>query len=654
MAKRMIGYGASGTAYDFFAYDAAGAVWNGAAYVAFADVDYATYRIAAVQVGTSGRFVADEPADAKSFEMRVRAGTLAGSTVVASGVLDARVDVRLMNGAAVQPEPADPDDAAVYNGAAVRPFVVAALVQRVSVSVIGDSNTIIFGDTGYYARMGMAWADRCGLWGTGVLPGAPEGGFSVMGTRLGWAGGIVAPTLPPSPWLDYVLPVGMLRRPAYTDVDFTGGGEMVTIVSGSAYVATTEQLRWHQTYFTFATGAGHFTPVVRDQFSATWRYVHPAPVPTNTGANGTAELAIDLPADAARALSIQFADWKFDDAANGVAAPWGVLYQQIERVAATSGVSYNLMNYQGGQSTRDVAITWGATNPDVPAVVPITSVQAGKYFREVTRLQGVPAADAKLMVEVIEGINDAASLLRSVGVNPAPSNTAQGYADNIRRLIALIVGYWVEHGYTAENLFFTLYSPHARAAYDEQFRRMELGLMAVALTTPRVAFVRGSRLATAEELTAKGFYNGVDTAHLNDGGQKYMADLRVQALWDAALAGDVPATSDGTGDVGAGIGQIPINHDGGLDVMVEGVASTPGCLRPERSTDHEELEGVEIIAYTASDYDQGNRRRQDRRGRSVTDELGNWLWPIMLNPGQYVLVMDRSDLDARVVNVEVI
>lgn len=77
----MIGYGQSGTTHDFFAYNSSGSVWNGAAYVTWSDGDYATYRITAIEVGTTGRFTGTAPASAVTYELRERGATLALSYV---------------------------------------------------------------------------------------------------------------------------------------------------------------------------------------------------------------------------------------------------------------------------------------------------------------------------------------------------------------------------------------------------------------------------------------------------------------------------------------------------------------------------------------------------------------------------------------------
>lgn len=81
----MLGYGASGDTHDFFAFNAAGQVWNGSAFATWSDAAYATYRITATEVGTSGRFTGTAPAGTVSYELRVRGATLALSYVVWTG-----------------------------------------------------------------------------------------------------------------------------------------------------------------------------------------------------------------------------------------------------------------------------------------------------------------------------------------------------------------------------------------------------------------------------------------------------------------------------------------------------------------------------------------------------------------------------------------
>jgi len=79
----MIGYGQTGVTHDFFAYNAAGEVWNGSEFVSFAAGSYTSYRITATETATgSGVFTGTRPANTARYELRVQAGTLAWSYVV--------------------------------------------------------------------------------------------------------------------------------------------------------------------------------------------------------------------------------------------------------------------------------------------------------------------------------------------------------------------------------------------------------------------------------------------------------------------------------------------------------------------------------------------------------------------------------------------
>lgn len=74
----------SASAIDFFCRNAAAQWWNGTAYEDFNVANYATYRIAATESpADSGLYEAAQPSGAVVFELRLRAGTWAGSVIVA-------------------------------------------------------------------------------------------------------------------------------------------------------------------------------------------------------------------------------------------------------------------------------------------------------------------------------------------------------------------------------------------------------------------------------------------------------------------------------------------------------------------------------------------------------------------------------------------
>lgn len=77
----LIGHGPSGVAHDFFVYNAANEVWNGSGFVPWNDADFISYRVAATELGTSGRFVSNVPVGTDHYELRIRGATLATSVV---------------------------------------------------------------------------------------------------------------------------------------------------------------------------------------------------------------------------------------------------------------------------------------------------------------------------------------------------------------------------------------------------------------------------------------------------------------------------------------------------------------------------------------------------------------------------------------------
>ena len=87
----MLALAQSNLSYDFEAYNAAGAVWNGAAFVTYAVADYASYRIAATKQGNASDedikawFYAADVSGAVRWQMRERGASLALSPIVYTG-----------------------------------------------------------------------------------------------------------------------------------------------------------------------------------------------------------------------------------------------------------------------------------------------------------------------------------------------------------------------------------------------------------------------------------------------------------------------------------------------------------------------------------------------------------------------------------------
>lgn len=92
----MIGYGATGVTHDFYCYNAAGSVWNGAAFATWSAASFASYRVTATEKSGSGQFTGTVPSSLTTrYELRVRGSTLADSYVVWNGDFSAEDAAKL-------------------------------------------------------------------------------------------------------------------------------------------------------------------------------------------------------------------------------------------------------------------------------------------------------------------------------------------------------------------------------------------------------------------------------------------------------------------------------------------------------------------------------------------------------------------------------
>lgn len=80
-----------------------------------------------------------------------------------------------------------------------------------------------------------------------------------------------------------------------------------------------------------------------------------------------------------------------------------------------------------------------------------------------------------------------------------------------------------------------------------------------------------------------------------------------------------------------GSGAVPVDHDyGGTDELA---VQTPDGVG---------IAGVSVIVYYAADYDASRRSAAYVIATGKTTVGGRWVAPILINPGDYVLVMEKS------------
>jgi len=93
----------------------------------------------------------------------------------------------------------------------------------------------------------------------------------------------------------------------------------------------------------------------------------------------------------------------------------------------------------------------------------------------------------------------------------------------------------------------------------------------------------------------------------------------------------------------SGGGSVPVNHDYPTtdNLRVLDNANAP-------------VEGALLFAYTAVNWNSGHRGENDSTARSITGPDGRWQGIMMLNPGNYVLLVYKpGELQAKTVSLTV-
>lgn len=112
---------------------------------------------------------------------------------------------------------------------------------------------------------------------------------------------------------------------------------------------------------------------------------------------------------------------------------------------------------------------------------------------------------------------------------------------------------------------------------------------------------------------------------------------------------DLPSVVGGGGSGGIGSGDVSINHNGGIGVTVDGVASSADCMRIFSAGVAKD--DVEIVAFTNADYMAGNTGTANRQATTRTGDDGRWVTPMMLDAGSYKLIFNGRGFESLVVSV---
>jgi hypothetical protein len=430
----------------------------------------------------------------------------------------------------------------VYRGDQLLPFLQAMQTRRVDVAGIGDSNQILGGTYGHDHGQQKAWDDRVGLYGTGIIPVNAFGSYQgAMGFNYGGGlGGVGRPQSDaPAALQPYLLPANIgFPGPALVlsqgDAVSAGGSQVALEIGPGSPWGVTPAFRWHVTYGTTAAGpAGSLSPTAR--ISATANILATTTVSTVAAAAGFADAAIDVPADPTRIGTLWFEPTKlFERDATG---PLVVTGSRADLPSRTKGVAYSTLLYQGGQTTRDAAVS----------LQQASDAALGEWMREATALQGVPKLQQRLMVQVVQGGNDRDRTELSAGPNPAATGTPAGYKDNLTAVHARLRAAWVAAGYDPANLNLVVGAYHPQDFDRARFAAFEQAAMQFADATPGVTVVRGTKMLTGSTLLANDWYRdagggATDLAHLSQAGYEAVGRLTVNQML-SILSDGSPARS---------------------------------------------------------------------------------------------------------------
>jgi hypothetical protein len=432
----------------------------------------------------------------------------------------------------------------VYRGDQLVPFLTAMQTRRVDIAGIGDSNQILGGTYGHDHGQQKAWADRVGLYGTGIIPVNAYGGYQgAMGYNYGGGlGGIGRPQAEvPAAYQPYLLPfdVGFPGPALYLgpgESISANGSQVAMEVGPSSPWGVTPAMRWHLTVGTTAdsAAAGSIFPSAR--IAGTGNILATKSASTFTGSTGLADLTLDVPADAGRTGTIWFEPTKlFEQSATG---PLFATSSRVDMSAVNKGVAYSTLLYQGGRTTRDAAVVLQQSS----------DTALGEWMREAVRLQNVPKSDARLMVQVIQGGNDRGNATQSVGPNPAPTGTPQGFQDNLTAIRARLLMAWVAAGYDPGKLNLVVGAYHPQDFDKDRFAAFERAAMDFADSTSGVTVIRGTRMLSGATMNANGWYRtaedgGNDLSHLSQAGYEGVGRLTINQML-SLLAEGSPARSD--------------------------------------------------------------------------------------------------------------
>jgi predicted RecA/RadA family phage recombinase len=405
---------------------------------------------------------------------------------------------------------------------------------RVVVVGIGDSNQLFgghgndYGDNfalfsffDQFATSVYSGGENDGN-GNGHGPSATDGGSAVQGM---FASGVAAASGLPSPFQPFVTTNAMaptLCSQIVTSNTSGFGGRGVYIGSSPGtlrLIRPSEAIRAHWAYLRGGDGASGEARVAVRLDVAPFTELTPSLTLSSLRAGAPAfEVASqDLAADAGRTQQIAVLTCR---AGQTLVAPFVGGFVQAEAIGKPGAMYTTLGNY-GGQSVRQ----W---------VINLRQVPTALITRIFTHLRGLRMPSQTWSVfdfRWVGGPNDRNDTTLSVGPNPAPSNTAAGYYDNLVALRTLLRSFVALGGGNPdiECCFEASVSPRTGASDTT----MDFARQATAWFSDDFPDVRSfdyNAASTQAQLDTWYADPPTDTIHFNPTGYRNLALLKVQSF----------------------------------------------------------------------------------------------------------------------------
>ncbi len=477
----------------------------------------------------------------------------------------------------------DPNPYSVVRPESVAPFFASARLRRVDMAIVSDSNTRSAGVSGYEDGMGRAFWARYGCYATRVDPVGGVGGWSAeiglsyCGQTESITSGAPADLLANSLRQEVGFPYSFAYLPAGTSLAMTNNTGLG--IGATHPLNISGPLRWHMTHFLFPrqlqvasqrpphaspppeeVEPGKFSPTCRERWpGSAWNNYAEAEVETSNGVVvGFTDWSMDVPAGVRSEYGVLFSLTNLVTGEDGAArGPFFAQWNRVENTSTLAGLAYSPLLYQGGQTTRDAAIS---------LVMRSTQPQMTEWFRQVTRLQN---GEPMLLIQIIQGANDAntdvpafvynrgdAPRALDAWLTGAPTNEHAGIKQNFTSVINRLRDYWAAAGYEEENLYFLIgsYHPHT-ASWNESVLGANDGLQyhvireeaipawrEICAENSNISMVNGFLLSSPEEFLANGWYRYnsnpyIDHAHLSIPGFHAWGDAVAEAVTRACDCG---------------------------------------------------------------------------------------------------------------------